>query len=159
MTDNNIGRKKRTDVRLTLLAALYFAGVFLGVILYGTLSGEQLDALNGLTGSFVIGRLNHTFWETLVNSFSGAFLLLTACFWLGFSAAVRYSIPQGVLNLRSGITYLKQNRSAMSSILWVSLSSEETVLSEELQTFPRRVFPASVCPELLTTIFPAQSTL
>ena len=45
MTDNNIGRKKRTDVRLTLLAALYFAGVFLGVILYGTLSGEQLDAL------------------------------------------------------------------------------------------------------------------
>ncbi len=61
--------------------------MFLGVILYGTLSGEQLDALNGLTGSFVIGRLNHTFWETLVNSFSGAFLLLTACFWLGFSAA------------------------------------------------------------------------
>ncbi len=89
MTDNNLGRKKRTDVRLTLLAALYFAGVFLGVILYGTLSGEQLDALNGLTGSFVIGRLNHTFWETLVNSFSGAFLLLTACFWLGFSAAAQ----------------------------------------------------------------------
>ena len=51
MTDNNIGRKKRTDVRLTLLAALYFAGVFLGVILYGTLSGEQLDALNGLAAA------------------------------------------------------------------------------------------------------------
>lgn len=89
MTDNNIGRKKRTDGRLTLLAALYFAGVFLGVILYGTLSGEQLDVLNSLTGSFVMGRLSHTFWETLVNSFSGAFLLLTACFWFGFSAAAQ----------------------------------------------------------------------
>ena len=89
MTDNHIVQKKRSDGRLTLLTALYFAGVFLGVILYGALSGERLDALNDITGSFVYGRLNHTFWETLVNSFSGAFLLLTACFWLGFSAAAQ----------------------------------------------------------------------
>lgn len=92
MTDNHIsqiGQKKKTDGRLTLLTALYFAGVFLGVILYGTLDGERLGALNDITGSFVYGRLNHTFWETLVNSFSGAFLVLTACFWLGFSAAAQ----------------------------------------------------------------------
>lgn len=89
MTDNHIVQKKKTDGRLTLLTALYFAGVFLGVILYGTLDGERLGALNDITGSFVYGRLNHTFWETLVNSFLGAFLLLTACFWLGFSAAAQ----------------------------------------------------------------------
>ena len=89
MTDNHIIQKKRSDGRLTLLTALYFAGVFLGVILYGTLDGERLGVLNDITGSFVYGRLNHTFWETLVNSFSGAFLVLTACFWLGFSAAAQ----------------------------------------------------------------------
>lgn len=89
MTDERIIPKKRSDGRLTLLAALYFAGVFLGVILYGTLGGEHLATLNDITGSFVYGRLNHTFWETLVNSFLGAFLLLTACFWLGFSAAAQ----------------------------------------------------------------------
>jgi len=89
MTDKHMVPKKKTDGRLTLLTGLYFAGVFLGVILYGTLDGESLAALNDITGSFVNGRLNHTFWETLVNSFSGAFLLLLLCFWLGFSAAAQ----------------------------------------------------------------------
>ncbi len=89
MTDKHIVPKKKTDGRLTLLTGLYFAGVFLGVILYGTLDGESLAALNDITGSFVNGRLNHTFWETLVNSFSGAFLLLLLSFWLGFSAAAQ----------------------------------------------------------------------
>lgn len=89
MTDKHIAPKRKTDGRLTLLTGLYFAGVFLGVILYGTLDGESLDALNDITGSFVNGRLNHTFWETLANSFSGAFILLVLCFWLGFSAAAQ----------------------------------------------------------------------
>ncbi len=89
MTDKHMVPKKKTDGRLTLLTGLYFAGVFLGVILYGTLDGESLAALNDITGSFVNGRLNHTFWETLVNSFSGAFLLLLLSFWLGFSAAAQ----------------------------------------------------------------------
>ncbi len=89
MTDKHMVPKKKTDGRLTLLTGLYFAGVFIGVILYSMLEGEALSALNDVTGSFVIGRLNHTFWETLVNSFSGAFLLLLLCFWLGFSAAAQ----------------------------------------------------------------------
>lgn len=89
MTDKHMIPKKKTDGRLTLLTGLYFAGVFLGVILYSMLEGEALSALNDVTGSFVNGRLNHTFWETLVNSFSGAFLLLLLCFWLGFSAAAQ----------------------------------------------------------------------
>lgn len=89
MTDKHMTPQKKTDVRLTVLTGLYFAGVFLGVILYGALDGESLAALNDITGSFISGRLNHTFWETLVNSFSGAFLLLLLCFWLGFSAAAQ----------------------------------------------------------------------
>ncbi len=89
MTDKHTALKKKTDRRLTLLTGLYFAGVFLGVILYSTLDGEALSALNDVTGSFVNGRLNHTFWETLVNSFSGGFILLLACFWLGFSSAAQ----------------------------------------------------------------------
>lgn len=89
MTDKHFAPKKKSDARLTLLTGLYFAGVFLGVILYSSLDGENIAALNGITGSFVYGRLNHTFWETLVNSFSGAFILLLICFWLGFSSAAQ----------------------------------------------------------------------
>ncbi len=89
MTDKHIVPKKKNDRRLTLLTGLYFVGVFLGVILYSALDGENLAALNDITGSFIYGRLNHTFWETLVSSFSGAFILLLLCFWLGFSAAAQ----------------------------------------------------------------------
>ncbi len=89
MTDRHIAPKRRTDGRLTLLTALYFAGVFIGAVLYGTLRGDALSALNGIAGSFVNGRLHHTFWETLANSFWGGFILLLACFWLGFSSAAQ----------------------------------------------------------------------
>ncbi len=89
MTDNHISNhyKGKSDIRLTVLTMLYFSGVLLGTVLYCMLDGEQLEALNGITGNFVYGRLNHTFWETLVNSFSGAFMMLLLCFWMGFSAA------------------------------------------------------------------------
>ncbi len=89
MTDKHTAMKKKTDGRLTMLTGLYFAGVFLGTVLYSTLEGEALSALNDITGSFVNSRLNRTFWETLVNSFSGGFILLLACFWLGFSSAAQ----------------------------------------------------------------------
>ncbi|MGN0675818.1 MAG: hypothetical protein ACI4KG_08690 [Oscillospiraceae bacterium] len=91
MTDNHISNhyKGKSDVRLTVLTVLYFAGVLLGTALYCMLDGERLEILNGITGNLVYGRLNHTFWETLVNSFSGAFMLLLLCFWMGFSAAAQ----------------------------------------------------------------------
>lgn len=85
MTDGRIApQKRRKDIMLPLLGALYFFGVLLGTVLRCTLDGEKARALDGIAGSFVDGRLRHTFWETLVNSFSGAFILLLICFVLGF---------------------------------------------------------------------------
>lgn len=88
MTGNNIPLRKK-DRLPPLLAALYFLGVLLGTILYCTLDGDKLKILNGIAGNFVFGRLRHTFWQTLVNSFSGAFILLFICFALGFCAAAQ----------------------------------------------------------------------
>lgn len=84
MTDNRIPRRSRRDGLLALLAGLYFLGVVLGTVLYCTLNEERAKILDEITVSFVAGRLRHTFWETLVNSFSGAFIMLLICFVLGF---------------------------------------------------------------------------
>lgn len=89
MTDNHIPRSRKKDTLLITLSALYFFGVLVGTVLYCTLDGEKIKILDSLAGSFVAGRLNHTFWQTLVNSFSGAFLLLLVCFLLGFSAVAQ----------------------------------------------------------------------
>lgn len=89
MTDNHIPRSRKKDTLLTALSALYFFGVLLGAALYRTLDSGKLQVLDGIAGSFVAGRLYHTFWQTLVNSFSGAFLLLLVCFMLGLSAAAQ----------------------------------------------------------------------
>lgn len=89
MTDNHIPRSRKKDTLLITLSALYFLGVLIGTVLYCTLDSEKIRVLDSLAGSFVAGRLNHTFWQTLVNSFSGAFLLLLLCFLLGLSAAAQ----------------------------------------------------------------------
>ena len=84
MTETKIPRRRRQDGLLTLLAALYFLGVVLGSILYNTLDREQAGSLDSMTGNFIDGRITNTFWETMVNSFSGAFFLLVVCFAMGF---------------------------------------------------------------------------
>ncbi|MDE5859855.1 MAG: hypothetical protein K2H23_05660 [Oscillospiraceae bacterium] len=85
MTDGHITpQRRRKDILLPLLAAMYFLGVLLGTVLYCTLDSEKITVLDSIAGSFVDGRLRHTFWETLVNSFSGAFILLLICFGMGF---------------------------------------------------------------------------
>lgn len=89
MTDNHIPRSRKKDTLLIALSALYFFGVLIGTVLYCTLDSEKIRVLDSLAGSFVAGRLYHTFWETLVNSFSGAFILLLVCFLLGLSAAAQ----------------------------------------------------------------------
>lgn len=89
MTDKHIPRSRKKDTLLITLSALYFFGVLIGTVLYCTIDSEKIRVLDSLAGSFVAGRLNHTFWQTLVNSFSGAFLLLLVCFLLGLSAAAQ----------------------------------------------------------------------
>lgn len=85
MTDGHITpQRRKKDIMLPLLTALYFFGALTGTVMYCTLESDKISVLDGLAGSFVEGRLRHTFWETLVNSFSGAFILLLVCFVLGF---------------------------------------------------------------------------
>lgn len=86
MTDNHIPQKRKKDTLLLILSAMYFFGTFLGTALYCARGGEKWKIFDVMAGSFIAGRLNHTFWQTLVNSFSGAFLLLLVCFLLGFGA-------------------------------------------------------------------------
>ena len=69
MTDNHIPRSRKKDTLLIILSALYFFGVLIGTVLYCTLDSEKIRVLDSLAGSFVAGRLYHTFWHTLVNSF------------------------------------------------------------------------------------------
>lgn len=76
------GKRKR-DKLLMLLAALYFLGVVLGTIIYCTSGSGGTAVIDRLTDGFIAGRLSHSFGETLVNSFSGGFLLLTVCFLMG----------------------------------------------------------------------------
>ena len=88
MTDSKTyGRKQ--DRLLMLLAGLYFFGAAVGTFLYCTLDGDKIKILDSISGSFVSGRLRNTFWQTLVNSFSGGFVLLLVCFFMGFCVAAQ----------------------------------------------------------------------
>ncbi len=74
------------EAAVLLLMILFLAGVFIGTMLFGRLNGEQLESLGRVTGSLIDNRLGQTFLQTLMNSFSGAFVLLLGCFILGYSA-------------------------------------------------------------------------
>lgn len=88
MTDiKTHGRKQ--DRLLLLLAGLYFFGAAVGTFLYCTLDADKIKILDSISGSFVSGRLHNTFWQTLVNSFSGGFILLLICFIMGFCVAAQ----------------------------------------------------------------------
>lgn len=86
MADNNIIKPNNKNNSLTMLAVLYFAGVLTGTILYCIPNGERLQIFDGITGNLISNRLEQSFGETLVSSFSGSFVLLLICFLLGFSA-------------------------------------------------------------------------
>ncbi len=86
MTDNRslpAPARRRHDFMLTLLAGLYFVGVVLGTVFYCTLDGERSGYIDRIAENFIAGRLSGGFWENFLNSFSGAFLLLALCFFMG----------------------------------------------------------------------------
>lgn len=77
-------RRRKADKLLMLLAAMYFLGVIFGTILYCTADTGEAEQINSLAAGAVEARLGNSFRETVINSFSGAFLLLMICFLLGF---------------------------------------------------------------------------
>ncbi|MCL2054557.1 MAG: hypothetical protein FWG90_09045 [Oscillospiraceae bacterium] len=79
------GSLSYNDSTVLFFSILFLIGVLFGTILY-RLNSESADKLSELAGSFIAGRLEQTFWQTLVNSFAGAFILLLVCFVLGFGA-------------------------------------------------------------------------
>lgn len=81
-----IGKLSYNDSSVLFLMVLFLIGVLVGTILYCNLESESLDRLSKLSGSFIDSRLGQTFIQTFVNSFSGTFMLLLACFILGFGA-------------------------------------------------------------------------
>lgn len=79
--------KKRIDIGKTVfvfMLAVFCAGELTGALLYCGNSAELPESLKLISGSFFSGRAESTFIMTVINSFSGAFLLLSVCFLLGF---------------------------------------------------------------------------
>lgn len=69
-----------------LMLILFCAGELVGAVLYCNSGVELPDSLEFISGSFLMGRAQNTFIHTVVNSFSGAFILLLVCFIMGFGA-------------------------------------------------------------------------
>ncbi len=89
-------RRRSGDRLLVLLAVLYFLGVVLGTILYCTADADKTGILDGIAEDMILARSGQSFWQILVNSFSGAFVLLLICFFLGFcviSAPIEMLVP------------------------------------------------------------------
>lgn len=87
MTESKKVRSSRRhggDRLLVLLALLYFLGVVLGTVLYCTADTDKTDILDGIAADMILARSGQSFLEILVNSFSGSFVLLLICFFLGF---------------------------------------------------------------------------
>lgn len=68
------------------MLAMFCAGELVGAALYCGSGIELPDSLKFISGSFFMGRVQSTFIQTVVNSFSGAFILLLICFIMGFGA-------------------------------------------------------------------------
>lgn len=81
-----VGKMSPNDSAVLFLLILFLLGVLIGTILYCSVDAESLYGLSRLSGSLIESRLGQTFLQTLVNSFSGAFILLLVCFILGFGA-------------------------------------------------------------------------
>lgn len=69
-----------------MMLILFCAGELLGAVLYCGSSAELPESLKLISGSFFAGRIQNTFIHTVINSFSGAFILLLICFIMGFGA-------------------------------------------------------------------------
>lgn len=82
----------KTDSCKFKLSIKLFMAVFCAGELIGALSFNN-EALRSTAEVFFRNRISHTFIETLLNSFSGAFLLVLACLMLGVSAAFMPIIP------------------------------------------------------------------
>ncbi len=91
-----VPRRRSGDRLLVLLAVLYFLGVVLGTVLYCTADPDKTKIIDGIIGDMITARSEQSFREILVNSFSGAFLLLLVCFFLGYcviSAPIEMLVP------------------------------------------------------------------
>lgn len=80
------GKLSSNDSAILFLMVLYLLGALIGTFLYCSPDIVSIENLSKFSGSLIDSRLGQTFLQTLVNSFSGAFLLLLCCFILGFGA-------------------------------------------------------------------------
>lgn len=93
MTDNYTRNQGSGLKGITLL---FLAGVFAGSFLYSFSDSEKMGLLRSTAENLVTGRLDRSFAENVINSFSGPFILLFICFLLGLCAVaqpVEFLIP------------------------------------------------------------------
>lgn len=69
-----------------LLMVCFCAGELTGAAAYCSCGSEGFGALEKIAELFFRNRLGCTFIQTVINSFSGAFLLMLICLILGFGA-------------------------------------------------------------------------
>lgn len=69
-----------------LLMTGFCAGELIGAAAYCSCCSEDFGTLEKIAELFFRNRLGCTFIQTVINSFSGAFLLMLLCLFLGFGA-------------------------------------------------------------------------
>ncbi len=83
---NKLNRIKPDKILMYVLMAMFLLGEFVGTVLYCTVENEKLSDIDVLSVQFLHSRINCTFFETVINSFSGPFVLVLLCMLIGFGA-------------------------------------------------------------------------
>ncbi len=83
---NKLNRIKPDKILMYVLMAMFLLGEFVGTVLYCTVANEKLSDIDVLSVQFLHSRINCTFFETVINSFSGPFVLVLLCMLIGFGA-------------------------------------------------------------------------
>lgn len=106
-----LGGMNRNKALLCALLILFCAGELTGVFIWCNTDIELPDSLYIISGSFFDSRAKSTFIQTVINSFSGGFILLFMCMLLGMGAVFQ-PIAAAVLFFRglgTGVTLAEIN--------------------------------------------------
>lgn len=97
---NNISKissgSSSNRVMLNAMLLLFAVGELTGTVLFCTARISGLFELNGFLEKYFYNRLECTFVQAVINSFSGTFILIILCCLLGtgaFFKCIEYSIP------------------------------------------------------------------
>ncbi len=105
-----------------ILMTMFCTGELAGTVLYLAFQSGRLEAAGNILEKFFYNRMGCTFIQTVVNSFSGTFILMLCCMILGFGAVfqpIEISVPF-FHGLGIGIVLAEMNGSYGFTGFWTS---------------------------------------